>query len=170
MHEAKVSGRMRRAVSGDQSPRRVHIPPAHIPEEGGAYVLVLRQGRAVLRTGVGALGVVEFPAGYYCYAGNARSGLRVRLKRHMARSGKALHWHIDYLRRRTALEGLACWPGGAGECGLAEALADLGGTPVSRFGCSDCRCGSHLYHFCESPMGLLRSVELRGACGNVLPR
>jgi sugar fermentation stimulation protein A len=148
---------------------RVYVPPQAIPEAGGLYVLVLRQRRELLRTRIGALGLREFPRGYYCYTGSARGGLRGRLARHLCRSGKSLHWHIDYLRRRTAIAGLACWPGGVGECDLADAVRALGGAPVPRFGCSDCDCPSHLYRFDRAPLEALARMERGGVPALVLP-
>jgi sugar fermentation stimulation protein A len=38
------------------------------------------------------------------------------------------------------------------ECDLAKELERLGGKATPLFGCSDCRCGSHLYYFSAPPM------------------
>jgi hypothetical protein len=64
-----------------------------LPDGRGIYALVLRLtgGRARLR--VGALGVLSFEPGYYCYVGSARRGLKARLQRHLRRSRKKKHWH-----------------------------------------------------------------------------
>lgn len=133
------------------------------------YALLLHQRQPELRTHVGALGLLSFPRGTYCYVGSARAGLRARLVRHMRRSGKALHWHVDYLRRHTALAGLVCWPDAAGECRLAGVLPGLGGRAVPRFGCTDCSCASHLYRFENAPLRDLADLELNGVRALVLP-
>lgn len=48
------------------------------------------------RIRVGALGVCQFPAGWYVYTGSARGGLAQRISRHL-RADRRLHWHVDYL-------------------------------------------------------------------------
>jgi sugar fermentation stimulation protein A len=118
---------------------------------------------------VGSLGLMEFAQGAYCYVGSAQGGLRTRLARHLCRSGKSLHWHVDYLRRHTAVAGLACWPGASEECSLAEGLAGAGGRPMGGFGCSDCTCGSHLYRFEHTPWDVLADIAPDGAAPLLLP-
>jgi Uri superfamily endonuclease len=85
-----------------------------------------------------------FPAGYYAYVGSALGGLEGRVRRHL-RSGKKLHWHIDYLLREAAIAGIVvaenvqrC------ECDIARAL-ERHLECVHGFGASDCRCPSHLF-------------------------
>jgi len=48
---------------------------------------------------VGALGEKCFDEGYYAYIGSALSGLKGRINHHL-KTGKKLHWHIDYLLRK----------------------------------------------------------------------
>lgn len=104
---------------------------------------------------VGRLGRVQFPAGWYTYAGSARGpgGLAARISRHL-RSPKPLRWHVDCLRANA--RPVQVWYAlGAckRECSWAQALSGLPGAsiPVSRFGASDCRCPAHLVHFAASP-------------------
>ena len=104
---------------------------------------------------VGRLGRVQFPAGWYAYAGSARGpgGLAARISRHL-RSSKPLHWHVDYLR--VYARPIAAWyavEARKRECAWAQALSGLPGasTPASHFGASDCRCPTHLIHFATPP-------------------
>lgn len=124
-----------------------------LPTEPGVYGLLLH-AKAATDIHVGALGCLTFRKGYYIYAGSARGpgGLRARLQRHL-RQKKKVHWHIDRLTQQMPV--IELWyvaAVGFGECGLA-ALCDEyeGASPVDRFGSSDCRCRSHLYHYAKKP-------------------
>jgi sugar fermentation stimulation protein A len=131
-------------------PRYSHEMAA-LPAGGGAYGLVLRC-EAAARVRVGALGTVALRPGYYVYVGSARSGLRARLARHLRLSGKRMHWHIDYVRRRTRPEAIFYVEGKqADECTLSDAVAASADGSVRGFGCSDCACASHLHYFREEP-------------------
>ena len=105
---------------------------------------------------VGKLGQFSFPAGQYIYVGRAKKNLETRLERHQ-RKNKTLHWHIDYLLHYAKLEKIITYDGND-ECGLAKHLAFQPGitAPVSKFGSSDCSCGSHLFHLngSHSSLGL----------------
>jgi Uri superfamily endonuclease len=125
-----------------------------IPKEKGVYVIVASLGaRKTIR--VGKLGTFVFPGGFYAYAGSARGpgGLSARIGHH-AKISRKPHWHMDYLRRRARL--IEAWVSSGNifsEHCLATALGGLPGArmPVSGFGCSDCRCLSHLFHFVQAP-------------------
>jgi Uri superfamily endonuclease len=100
---------------------------------------------------VGKLGVFNFPAGVYAYAGSALGpgGLAARLARHL-RHPKPLHWHIDYLRAHSRPRVIWLLENeGDRECIWAEVMSQMDGAsrPVPGFGSSDCRCLSHLVHF-----------------------
>jgi Uri superfamily endonuclease len=121
----------------------------------GTYALLLRLD-APQALQVGALGTFTFPTGWYLYVGSAQGpgGLAARLARHRRRAGKRFHWHVDYVRAVTSLVEL--WTGpenGHQECAWAAAVAALPGARViaPRFGASDCRCPSHLFHFAGRP-------------------
>jgi Uri superfamily endonuclease len=125
--------------------------------QGGAYLLHLYVKRP-LALNVGALGVVDLPAGYYVYAGSAQRSIAGRIGRHArlaeSKSGK-LHWHIDYLLvhpetlliRTDKLSSLR-------ECSLAKRIASMpeASIPVPGFGATDCRsgCGAHLIRIGKS--------------------
>ena len=97
---------------------------------------------------VGKLGEIDFKKGYYVYVGSALNSLEGRIKRHL-RDDKKLFWHIDYLLARENAEivdvvftiGDIKW-----ECDLASQIAE-NGTKIDDFGCSDCKCNSHLFFF-----------------------
>ena len=100
---------------------------------------------------VGRLGPIQFPAGWYLYAGSALGpgGLTARLARHRRRlgRGKKPHWHVDYLREQAAWHG--AWVRASDqplECRWAAALRDLPGAEIVAhgFGASDCNCPAHL--------------------------
>jgi Uri superfamily endonuclease len=122
----------------------------------GTYVLLLHQ-KASQRIVVGALGAVEFPAGWYVYVGSAHGpgGLAARLARHRRRTKERLHWHIDYIRKYMEL--VEVWTSSCDarqECEWAATVSALAGASViaPRFGASDCRCAAHLFHFNRRPV------------------
>jgi Uri superfamily endonuclease len=95
---------------------------------------------------VGRLGVLNFDNGMYVYVGSGQSSLDKRVKRHMRRQ-KNRFWHIDYLLSSRHVKIVDVFlKGGAKseECRFAAELAE-GSLPVVGFGCSDCKCASHLY-------------------------
>ncbi|MFO8006810.1 MAG: GIY-YIG nuclease family protein, partial [Candidatus Brocadiia bacterium] len=129
-----------------------------LPETGGVYALLLRVEEGV-SVRVGALGRLRFEAGWYCYVGSARAGLRARLRRHLRAEGKRLHWHVDYLRRYARPVGaLIVTRADAQECSLSDAVARAADRSVPGFGAGDCRCRSHLHYFRSDPTG--RFAEL----------
>ena len=123
-----------------------------VPGGRGAYLLVVALPRIRL-IACGALGRLSFQPGYYVYVGSAMGGLKGRLARHQ-RAEKRLHWHIDYLLHDPAarlLQGLPIVSPVRLECRLAGAVGALAEEAVPRFGCSDCRCPSHLFRFAGDP-------------------
>ncbi len=122
---------------------------------GGTYALLLRlDERRTVR--VGALGLFTLPPGWYLYLGSAHGpgGLQARIARHRRTEDKRLHWHIDYLRAEATLVQVWTYTGPERlECAWAAAAAALPGAAlvVPRFGASDCRCPSHLFHYPRPP-------------------
>ena len=121
-----------------------------LPRGKGSYLLVLRLPEPKTIQ-VGRLGRIAFERGWYAYAGSAfgPGGLAARLRHHLVPVRRP-HWHIDYFRveaRVTEIwtaEGMPCR-----EHDWASALTKgIGaGTVIRGFGCSDCRCLSHLIYF-----------------------
>ena len=125
-----------------------------LPREGGSYLLILRV-TARQEIQVGALGRITFARGWYAYAGSAfgPGGLAARLGRHL-RGGLRCHWHIDYLR--AAARVAEAWTAIGPPCREHDWVQALSkgkeaGTAVRGFGCSDCRCRSHLIYFDHRP-------------------
>ena len=129
----------------------------------GTYVLVTELKKDS-KMKIGNLGEIIFPRGYYCYVGSAlgkSTNLENRIGRHKKlneeKKGK-LHWHIDYLLRveGVSIESIFVQESETkNECAIAAAVSERG-VPVKGFGCSDCRCYSHLFRVkgCESLIGL----------------
>lgn len=92
---------------------------------------------------VGALGLIDLPKGTYCYIGSAMNGLDSRILRHLT-TEKKIHWHIDHLT--TSADKMEAYYRLDGEeCALRRTAEECGMTPIVRgFGCSDCRCDTHL--------------------------
>jgi Uri superfamily endonuclease len=115
----------------------------------GSYCLCIQVSEDIA-VNIGALGIVSFSKGRYIYVGSALNGLALRIKRHFATNegkGKAIHWHIDYLLLTIGvkLEGVYIKESDKHEeCTIAIKIADKG-YPIRGFGCSDCRCISHLF-------------------------
>ena len=90
----------------------------------------------------------KFKKGYYVYIGSAMNSLTARINRHLS-DEKKMHWHIDYLLKsenseiRDVLFNIS---DEKIECDLASKIAE-NGEGISKFGCSDCNCKSHLIYF-----------------------
>lgn len=124
----------------------------------GIYTLVLRLD-CDCDLVVGALGRLHLSAGCYVYTGSARGpgGLkRVQRHREINCGCKMIRrWHIDYLLP------LAAWVDAAItvtdrnlECAIAQEIG-RSLTAIPGFGCSDCRCLSHLHYSCDCSEALL---------------
>ena len=112
----------------------------------GIYTLLIKLDKP-LTIIIGRLGRVSFSAGHYAYVGSALNGLESRVARHL-RKEKVLHWHIDYFLQKAMIgEIIYSMTEKDRECTIAFQLGQKL-TPVPHFGCSDCRCESHLY-FCK---------------------
>jgi Uri superfamily endonuclease len=89
------------------------------------------------------------PRGVYIYVGSAfgGGGIPKRVGRHLKRS-KPLRWHLDYITTSEEFEFIGVIPfwGKKVECKLAGLLRKIPKTePIKGFGCSDCKCESHLF-------------------------
>ncbi len=117
----------------------------------GAYILTLNIAEDAIVT-VGKLGAISFPAGVYAYVGSALgpAGLQ-RVRRHVnvfASHNTNHTWHIDYLSTGAALCRVYVFVTDKRlECALASCLrASAASSAIKRFGSSDCKCDSHLFH------------------------
>jgi Uri superfamily endonuclease len=124
----------------------------------GTYTLImlLKEPR---RLTVGALGELYFNEGYYAYTGSALGNAGfARVKRHKAvATGKnrTKQWHIDYLLPYAEVVEVVTSP--RPECSVAGSI-DLYLARVPKFGCSDCRCPTHL-HFSEDLDRMTKAVQ-----------
>lgn len=121
-----------------------------LPRQPGSYLLMLKLA-ASTEIQVGRLGRIKFQRGWYAYAGSAfgPGGLAGRLGHHL-RPVRKPHWHIDYLRDHARVMEIWIAKGPPNrEHDWAQFLArNLGaGKWVRGFGCSGCRCPSHLLYF-----------------------
>jgi Uri superfamily endonuclease len=111
----------------------------------GIYALVISVNKnTTIR--VGALGKINFEKGFYAYVGSAQTSLEKRLERHF-RKNKRRFWHIDYLLCSSAAKIEKVFykeAEKAEECKIAEEIGRIG-VAVKGFGCSDCKCESHLF-------------------------
>ncbi|MCK4353129.1 GIY-YIG nuclease family protein [candidate division WOR-3 bacterium] len=111
----------------------------------GIYILVISIRESILIQ-VGSLGKLKFSQGIYAYVGSAQNGIEKRLERHFGHSKKKF-WHIDYLLNNsgTSIDKVLYKEASKDEeCKTAILLAKYG-MPIKGFGCSDCRCKSHLF-------------------------
>jgi len=109
----------------------------------GSYALLIQLPKEQTIT-IGSLKALHFPGGYYAYVGSAMSGFKTRISRHL-KSNKKRHWHIDYLLDKASITGIILGETIARtECTIAQALSRQFDS-VPGFGCSDCRCHSHLF-------------------------
>jgi Uri superfamily endonuclease len=135
----------------DTLPRHTESCRESFPK--GVYVLLLQGGSCMLC--IGSLGERMFSAGWYAYVGSALGpGGFARVRRHHALylyRDRPPRWHIDYLLLdpHFHLRYAICGPTGEDhECRLAHLL---GPPEVPGFGCSDCRCSSHLFYRSTDP-------------------
>jgi Uri superfamily endonuclease len=111
------------------------------------YCLIIRLN-SDSRISVGKIGELDFKKGYYVYIGSALNSIDARIKRHL-RTEKKLFWHVDYFLdspnasiKEVVLERSSeKW-----ECSVVGEIS-VKGSPVNKFGCSDCKCTSHLFYF-----------------------
>jgi Uri superfamily endonuclease len=129
----------------------------------GTYCLCINVEEDI-KIRVGALGEINFHTGSYIYVGSALNSLIPRLDRHLKHSRgehDVTHWHIDYLLREPLVSMDSIYMNDNGEkleCIMAANVAGHG-EPVPRFGCSDCRCVSHLYRV--GSFGFLEKMGLK---------
>lgn len=118
-------------------------------EGPGIYTLILSLHNCE-QIGIGSLGKIDFAPGYYAYTGSARGpGGCKRVDRHieiLQGTRNTRRWHIDYLLAQAGLvEVFITRTSRDLECSIARVVGEHL-IPVKGFGCSDCRCISHLHY------------------------
>jgi len=87
----------------------------------------------------------RFDKGNYVYVGSALNGLEKRIQRHL-KADKKMHWHIDYLLEHSKIIDVFYKENiHKEECDIAKTF-DENLISIKGFGCSDCRCESHLFY------------------------
>jgi len=119
--------------------------------DSGVYTLIIKLDKnQVIK--IGELGRLDFKKGFYIYTGSALKGLKKRIERHRKKQ-KKLFWHIDYLlanKHSKILQIMAIKTKKKLECKLNKIISSLpNAKAVKKFGCSDCKCKTHLYYFDE---------------------
>jgi Uri superfamily endonuclease len=112
----------------------------------GIYILLINLEKDVDVT-VGAKGRIQFKKGLYAYVGSGQTNLEQRIRRHL-RGEKRKFWHIDYLLNSCAAKIVKVFfkeAENSEECIVAKTIGTKN-TPIFGFGCSDCKCKSHLFH------------------------
>lgn len=124
-----------------------------LKNDPGTYALIL-QSNSTKTIQVGRWGGLDLQLGYYIYVGSAfgPGGVRARVSRHL-RTDNRKHWHIDYLRDYvTPVEVWISYAAEHLEHKWASILFDMPEMiPIQGFGCSDCKCYSHLFFTLGGP-------------------
>ena len=125
----------------------------------GVYVLVIDVSKDIQEK-IGCLGNINFSKGTYAYVGSAQNNLEKRVARHRSKK-KTLFWHIDYLLNNEFVNVTNVFCKKAGKSEECEIANNLNKTEniIPKFGCSDCRCKSHLFRIDELKNILNLGVE-----------
>lgn len=140
---------------GETGIARLNIPVSLSPVEWivkdtGSYILIIAIRRKK-QVQTGALGLLWFRKGYYCYSGSALQHLHHRIKRHMKKNKKS-HWHIDYLTKTAdSVKSYVIYNTEKLECSIAGEIKSISDQEIKGFGSSDCGCMSHLHYFKDNP-------------------
>ena len=122
----------------------------------GAYVLVIYLNKD-RRIKIGKK-IIPFQKGYYCYVGSALNNLEKRIARHESKKKKK-YWHIDYfLEYGKIMNVIKIKSDEKIECNVSKKVSKKADDLIKGFGCSDCKCVSHLHYFDRNPLKILRSI------------
>lgn len=114
----------------------------------GSYCLIIHVKKDC-RIKIGAKGFIKFDTGYYVYVGSALNSLKSRISRHISKDKKK-HWHMDYLSLNKNVEinqVIYTHCNKKIECDISHKINENTDKHIEDFGCSDCKCMSHLYYF-----------------------
>jgi len=120
----------------------------------GVYCLIFENRACKIE--IGKKGEFSFSPGFHIYVGSALGpgGLK-RLQRHINLSrnrDRNPKWHVDYLHLNPAfrlVSAVYAFTSERFECALASRIE---GDSVSGFGCTDCKCSSHLFYRNKNPL------------------
>jgi len=111
----------------------------------GIYLLLIGLNKNI-KINIGSLGNRSFKKGEYLYVGSAQINLKKRIKRHLS-DKKRIYWHIDYLLSLDSVKIKKVYYkkiSSENECIIARTILK-NSQPIKGFGCSDCKCVSHLF-------------------------
>lgn len=123
----------------------------------GSYCLIINVEKDTKIKIGKKLGIINFKKGCYVYVGSAMNYLESRVKRHLS-DNKKKHWHIDYLllNKNSKIEKIYTKESGEKlECKIAKKIIE-NEESIADFGCSDCKCHSHLIYFKNSKLANLK--------------
>ena len=124
----------------------------------GSYILLIKLEKDK-EIQIGKLGNIAFKKGYYVYIGSALNGLKQRINRHF-RQNKKYHWHIDFLLRFGKIEDVFYKENTVREECILVKKFEQKLQPIHNFGCSDCKCKSHLFYGSKNQMiNLIDSLD-----------
>ena len=110
----------------------------------GSYVLVIYLEKNS-KIKVGKKTTINFLQDHYAYIGSALNGLEQRIERHL-RDNKKFFWNIDYFLKYAKITNIFYKENSKKEeCDIAEYF-NKRLKNVQKFGCSDCKCKSHLFY------------------------
>lgn len=115
----------------------------------GTYCLLINVKKDTKIKIGNVLSFINFSKGYYVYVGSAMNSLESRLNRHLS-NDKKKHWHADYLllNKNTEITDIFYTTSiKKVECEIATNLNENSSLEIDKFGCSDCKCNSHLFYF-----------------------
>ncbi len=128
----------------------------------GVYILLIFISDKI-KIEIGSLGKVDFDKGYYAYVGSAQNNLLKRVERHKSKDKKK-RWHVDYLllNNNSNISKIFYKEAGKEEECMASGILMKKYSYVAKFGCSDCRCKSHLFRLNrKEDIDILGFKELR---------
>lgn len=127
----------------------------------GSYCLIINVEKDTKIKIGKKLGIINFKKGCYVYVGSAMNSLESRVKRHLS-DNKKKHWHIDYLllNKNSKIEKIYTKESGEKlECEIAKKIIE-NEESIADFGCSDCKCHSHLIYFKNSKLANLKDSSI----------
>jgi Uri superfamily endonuclease len=114
----------------------------------GSYQLIIHIKKSTT-VKIGKLGQTDFEKGTYIYIGSAMNNLDARIQRHLKpKNEKKIHWHIDYLlsdKNVKVINVIKKLSTMKEECIIANKVFRKSKGCIPGFGCSDCKCRSHLF-------------------------
>ncbi len=134
----------------------------NIPDKGNYCLIIKMKDKASIK--IGAKGIIDFKKGYYVYVGSALGTLSKRIKRHIS-DDKKKHWHADYLlldKNSEIKQVIYTYCTEKIECSISGEINKDTCEYIEYFGCSDCKCNSHLYYFKSYEDALKSSINSYG--------